>query len=133
MIDVADSVRLNRTLAHIEANLGSWDQRHWVTQTACGTAYCFAGWALVLEGIRICADDCDDLGGYHVHRNELPSSVWERVPNCNSILAVAQVARVVLDLTPPQSWDLFCGGNTLQDLQVRVRNLTQPSREEQPR
>lgn len=127
---MADSERLNRTLAHIEANLSLWDQTQWAVKTECGTAYCFAGWSLQLEGIRVCLDDCDG-SAVHVHRADLPSSIRDRVYDYDSILSVSQVARVVLDLEPAQAWNLFCGSNTLKDLQHKVQNLTKQQREEQ--
>jgi hypothetical protein len=41
---------LHRTLAHVEEHQDLWDQRHWASHTPCGTAYCFAGTALMLAG-----------------------------------------------------------------------------------
>ncbi|XVQ07305.1 hypothetical protein ACQP1W_32450 [Spirillospora sp. CA-255316] len=41
---------LKRTLAHIEAHPEEWDQNEWCTELDCGTAYCFAGWAIKLDG-----------------------------------------------------------------------------------
>ena len=34
------------TLAAIEADLPHWRQSSWISTTDCGTAYCFAGWAV---------------------------------------------------------------------------------------
>jgi len=41
---------MQRTLAQIDAHPELWDQSTWVTETSCGTAYDFAGWAAVLSG-----------------------------------------------------------------------------------
>lgn len=121
---MVDVYRVNRTMAHIEANLALWDQTRWVTENACGTAYCFAGWSLQLEGIRVCTADCDKLGGAHVHRDQIPGSILERMRGTYPIMSVPQVSRVVLGLTTDQAWPLFCGGNTLELLKTQVSRLT---------
>lgn len=42
---------LKRTLAYIEANERAWDQTVWRRKDpVCGTAMCFAGWAVTLAG-----------------------------------------------------------------------------------
>lgn len=41
--DLADKV-----LAQIIADPETWNQRAWATETECGTAYCFGGWAVKL-------------------------------------------------------------------------------------
>jgi len=41
---------LTKTLAHIEAHPAQWHQTAWFHQADYGTAYCFAGWAIVLAG-----------------------------------------------------------------------------------
>lgn len=40
----------NRVYDHIVADELSWDQGVWIDFDACGTTYCFAGWALQLTG-----------------------------------------------------------------------------------
>ena len=37
-----------KTLDHIEAHPDEWFQRDWVLKTKCGTAFCFAGTAVML-------------------------------------------------------------------------------------
>jgi hypothetical protein len=39
-----------RVLDHIDRNPEQWDQQNWFRETKCGTAACFAGWAVVLTG-----------------------------------------------------------------------------------
>jgi hypothetical protein len=39
-----------RVLDRIDAEPYRWIQGDWATETDCGTAYCFAGWAVVLAG-----------------------------------------------------------------------------------
>ena len=122
---MADSIRLNRTMNHIEANLGLWDQGNWARQTACGTVYCFAGWAVTLEGIQVCLSECSKLGGPHVHRDQVPDRFLRRMSDPKSILSVAKVARMVLDLSHQEGFDLFCSRNDLEKLQDQVRRLTE--------
>lgn len=39
-----------KILDQIDAHPEQWVQNHWMTTTECGTAYCFAGWAVNLSG-----------------------------------------------------------------------------------
>lgn len=48
-----------RVLDHIDAHPKNWDQHHW-----CGTAKCFAGWAVELSGET--PDHNQEIGGVHV-------------------------------------------------------------------
>ena len=40
---------LSEVIAHIESDLEHWDQALYRTQSACGTRYCLAGWAITLS------------------------------------------------------------------------------------
>lgn len=42
-----------RVLDHIDAHPESWNQTVWYRQNECGTAGCFAGWAVMLAGHQI--------------------------------------------------------------------------------
>lgn len=62
-----------RTLAAIEADPTHWNQTTWITTTECGTAYCFAGWAVRLHHgtppthntpIQATAEDALGIDGY---------------------------------------------------------------------
>lgn len=47
-----------RVLDHIDAHPDQWDQaRWWAASPHCGTAGCFAGWAVQLSGGRMERDD----------------------------------------------------------------------------
>lgn len=114
--------RLQQTMSHIENNLELWIQDDWTTPTDCGTAYCFAGWTVVLAGIPIQATE-DDVP--YVNRADLPE--WLTVSNAlnNEVefprIRVRAVAGALLGIS---SWDpLFHGRNSLQDLKLRVRSL----------
>lgn len=39
-----------RVLDHIDAHPEQWEQGKWIGQAECGTAACFAGWAVLLSG-----------------------------------------------------------------------------------
>lgn len=41
-----------KVLDHIRRHPETWDQGSWVSTQDCGTAYCFAGHALVLSGYK---------------------------------------------------------------------------------
>jgi hypothetical protein len=107
---------LRRTQKEIHANPESWNQEHWFVQPLfpwrkgrwCGTAACFAGHALLIEG-------------------------WEPVFNADGgaecitrdgkIGAIKEIARQVLDL--PDAWAdvLFAGKNDLEDIDRIVDSI----------
>lgn len=41
---------LTQVLERIESDPEHWDQQYWFRANECGTTYCFAGWACVLDG-----------------------------------------------------------------------------------
>lgn len=111
---------MRRTLAHIQANLGLWDQNKWVGRTDCGTTYCFAGWTVVLEGIPITVNE---HGMAYVHPEDVPEPWMFEVrkrrydyldhqsPGRRRI-TVSDMAAVILDLSgegrnPNEHWALF--------------------------
>lgn len=99
---------LRETLAHIEADPGSWQQRNWYTPpqrgTDCGSAMCFAGWAAVLDEPAVIqtADPHEWLIGD---------------------VTIATHARTRLGLGLQQGTILFDGDNTLPMLQRIVGAL----------
>lgn len=123
-------------LKHIEANPDLWLQDGWVTQTDCGTAYCFAGWALTLAGVRICDEPCDGpdyCHVVHVHLSDMPWYLQERVSyrargrilphdvdGTSDMYTVSEVARALLGATFLQSIELFCPSNDLNKLRDLV-------------
>ena len=106
---------LTKTLALIEdivAHPGDhheqWDQSEYGQKnTECGAAFCFAGFALQLDGAQ------------HTYtwgpRGGFLASVDGRKPG--------ELAGDILGLTFAQRVDLFCGDNTLIDLQRIVGEL----------
>jgi len=117
---VADELRMRRVLAHIESNLPLWDQNNWVVETSCGTAYCYAGWTVVLEGIPV-HTNVDGLP--YVDRRTLPQPWRDRLEALNldylanglngyeDHVAVSDMAALILGLYDDgrerDKWHLF--------------------------
>jgi hypothetical protein len=103
---------LKRTLAHIEAHPGEWDQKYY----RCGTGTCFAGHAALLAGGQwafesdhdehMVADDADD-----------PMYVFD------GEIHVSNRAERVLGLASPQADELFESYNSLDDLRRIIARL----------
>lgn len=91
-IDLATDV-----LTQIELEPERWDQSDWVSYKQCGTAYCFAGWAVALT-----------TGPDYVAGN--PTTIRD-------------TATAALDISDDEADDLFHGGNDLRYLYVLVADL----------
>lgn len=128
-----DEMRLRRTLAHIQNNRRLWNQNTWVGKTECGTTYCFAGWAVVLEGIPVSVTE----GGMAFIRQEDVPELWmakirERrfdylADNYNRV-AISDMAAVILDLSgegrdPNEHWALFGACLSLPAMRETVDRL----------
>jgi hypothetical protein len=98
-----------RILDHIDAVPEQWDQREW-----CGTAKCFAGWAVDLSGER--PDDFGMVNGVHVAERAA------QLLGFASTTAMDDYAIEVLGIEvddneePSERFDLFCATNTREDL-----------------
>lgn len=106
-----DPLALRETLAYIEAHPKEWHQRTWATQTACGTAYCFAGTACHLAGI-------DDFKWETGFRGRGAEAYY-----LSDDSPIEEVAQMVLGLTLEQRFELFFGFNTLKDLRYHVERI----------
>lgn len=130
---------LRKTLEHIIAHPGEWDQGEWFIDynemvhhyggveslpgmireiwdahaaqgNACGTAACFAGHAIQLAGNTITT-----------HRSSLNGirgadiDIDESIPEC---------AQRLLGLDDRQAYDLFAASNGLETLKRHVRDIT---------
>ncbi len=113
-----------RVLDHIEAHPETWDQENW-----CGTAQCFAGWAVALSGetpddwqnvlvdgqLVFVADRAAELLGFR-NRDEMDNLAdqlqWE----------AGEVDDDDITLLP----SLFAGGNTRRGLEYLVRLMFGP-------
>ena len=97
---------LRATLEAVKANPDHWDQTVWVRKTACGTAYCFAGWTCVLDGFTEPVD----------------RTTW-LVRSDGLSVDVQIYAKRRLGLTWQQADGLFDQFNTLADLERIVSEL----------
>ncbi|WP_119728368.1 hypothetical protein [Thermomonospora amylolytica] len=114
---------LRLVLTHIEMHPHQWNQRDWRTLSECGTAYCFAGWTVVLSGGKFAVNP---YSNQICQTRVVPAGVdptdvtkWQHV---------AEYAADLLGITPPIRGDavihpLFLAINTLDDLRRVVAEL----------
>jgi hypothetical protein len=107
---------LKQTLAYIESHPEEWDQATW----HCGTTACFAGRAALLEGGQWISDESACM----VARGDDPRDDVFSPPNDAPRVLVEDRARRVLGLTVEQSFALFRGDGTLDDLRAVVAEIT---------
>lgn len=128
---------LKRTLQHIEDHPETWDQATWRNPDAeCGTACCFAGWAVTLAGgqfeaSQIVRIDSLPLSGETVRALQevgIGTVGAAAIPDAAAwLLGLYEViydedgTGVYLDNDP--SDDLFSFDNTLDDLRYIVAGL----------
>lgn len=115
---MADVAKCEAVLDHIRMNPETHEQRYWGAKKECGTAYCFAGWTCVLNGN---ADfewksgkifGCDDANEYA-----------DEVAFGDTTISVRGLAKILLDLTWQEADTLFAAENTVDDLEIMVKNL----------
>lgn len=112
---------LKQTLAHIEAHPTAWNQDAWCEETDCGTAYCFAGHAIVLHGAHFAVDqDGDALGEWVAPPGRDPADKDLWVPTA-AYAAKLLGLRMPYGVLPP----LFQASNTLDDLRRMVDEICQ--------
>lgn len=108
---------LTATMQHIETHPEEWNQHRW----RCGTAACYAGRAVLLDG-GTWDTDADSADPYLVARDTDP--VVETWPSLNGsghrVIHVNDRARHILGLTNEQANNLFYSANTLDDLRAQV-------------
>lgn len=104
-----------RVLEQIETHPEQWRQGLWALRTDCGTAYCFAGWA-----VKLGLPQAEFLFGTATYTDA--QAVYVHVPGegAGSIQAYAAEA---LGLGPDAADALFWGENTLDELRAYVRSL----------
>lgn len=109
-----------------------WYQGAWRKDTPCGTAMCFAGWAVTLDGAEWAPGE---QGGVRVLLTARPG---ERVPGPErkvygpGVVPVWTRARQVLGLTPQEADDLFFPTNSLRDLTAQVNKIKVRAESENP-
>lgn len=111
----------HRVLDHIKADPESWDQASWYRKTHCGTVGCFAGWAVMLSGLKI-------------EGPVYPVVVAEGHPldDVYVPVAAAQLLGLADDADDAEGLELFHEGNTLADLEEMVADLFGPRPEPLP-
>lgn len=121
---------LEKTLGHIEEHPEEWNQNSWV----CETAACFAGNALLLEGLErvystdmICGCGCGEVVGHHPSPQLNVSLLKTKDGESYNI---RQLATCVLGLTEDEARDLFCGSNSMKTLRWRVAELKRRAEQE---
>lgn len=129
MTDTAEPPTLNvkllqRVLAHIEADPAHWDQDAWAVQApGCGTAYCFAGWAVALA-----APDATFLWGPKFHGSGVSDGASQVRLADGEVHSIGSLARELLGLDVEQTADLFYGfeADTLDGLRRVVGRIVAP-------
>jgi hypothetical protein len=119
---------LRRTLAHIEQHPDEWNQGTWATRSGCRTAYCFAGWAVVLSGYEARFHDDVDISRDHDYADyvQTPDArlcELSGVPYDDNWVTINDAARGLLGLSESQADRLFTGVNGLAELRKIVAGL----------
>ena len=88
-------------LQHIKDNPSEWFQQDWIRQNECGTVACFAGWACLMSGGRL-----------------------ENYRGLVGVARVPQEAIKLLGLAHEEADVLFAGSNTLEMLEMMVKDIS---------
>jgi hypothetical protein len=107
---------LRKTLEHIEAHPEEHDQGTWGLETQCGTTMCFAGQAVVLDGLS------------PIWTNLIQGPADERqmisvVMKDGTLHSVYDGAQRILGLSNGEAEALFMDCMTLEDVRVLVAEL----------
>jgi hypothetical protein len=90
----------------IEAHPHEWNQRSWGARNDCGTTACFAGRAVLMEGLTF---------------------RWEALPHGQLACltedgkSILQTAMDILELTVAGAEQLFAGANSLEDIKLTLK------------
>jgi hypothetical protein len=109
---------LEKTMQHILDHPEKHDQNYWFTQTECGTAACFAGWACLLSGYEVnwsSEDAYTNLSGTR--------RTWGVTGSDGEESDAIGSAQELLGLTSQESNTLFCSDNSREALQLMVKDL----------
>lgn len=109
---MANIAKLEAVLGQIKAHPEQHNQKFWAKKTECGTSYCFAGWAVVLEG------------GYEIDlASRGPDGVKFAVTSSGRTRHICGIAKDILGLNMTDAMTLFHQANTVDDLERMVKNL----------
>ena len=128
---------LKQTLDYIKDHETDWIQNQWITPAeeredpSCGTAYCFAGWAVALSNYHVERNGCvgiDQLPPEVVHRLDAEDNIFQSGYVGGLAAECGDVAAALLNIDgfgrmPHRSCHLFCGHNGLADLERIVAEL----------
>lgn len=105
---------LRKVLEHITEHPEEWDQTVWARPTACGTAYCVAGWAVTMAGLTVDMERLNNAG----YRGTLTDGrpVWDAAA---ALLGVPKV-----DFLDDAEGDIFDPCNDLHDIWRIASELT---------
>lgn len=104
---------LLETLQYIEEHPEKWNQKHWVPE--CGTACCFAGRAALLAGAT-----------YPLWMRNAGRTATMVLPY-GAIVSVSDYAAGKLGIDSKDADKLFDAKNTLEDLNLVVKQLIEES------
>lgn len=104
---MADIEKLDAALKYIEEHPEEWDQADWGHRSACGTAGCLAYHVGVLDGAEILWSSSESS---LEPSRAFVDAIGGKAPSA--------YAREALRLSTEQSYALFAGGNSLEDLKT---------------
>lgn len=111
-VDTINFLELDAIVAYIEAHPEEWDQSYWAAKTACGTAYCIAGFAVIGAGAKPLFRN-----GY-----ESTDAIFCSFPGSSEEYLISELAQEVLRLDESQSDHLFESTKTLEDIKAMIEN-----------
>jgi len=118
---------LKRTLAQIETDPEHWHQHVYAVDLArigraeCGTAYCYAGRAIILHGNTIDPDNPDIVTPLATDEID-PALTWV-LADGRTVMDTGDYAAAILGLTRHQGHRLFSWRNNREDLRHVVAEL----------
>jgi hypothetical protein len=108
---------LRKTVEHITAHPEAWDQYVYI----CGTAACFAGRAVLIDGGRVVL--AKNGVPYLAAREDDPADAVMVDKCAEPVVGVRRRARRILGLDTKQALRLFMPTNTVSSLLVQVDEL----------
>lgn len=109
---------LRKVLEHIDAHPEEWRQGSWASGAVCGTAYCVAGHALVMDGTHVLT--YDPHWGLKVDGLDYVTD-----SDGDEIEAPGYFGREVLGLTHGEGLALFAGGNSRETVQLIAERVAE--------
>lgn len=115
---MANATKLREVLDHIADHPEQWNQKLYAVQTHCGTAYCAAGLAVVLNGHKVqWYTDVVEIGAHSsevVFNGDAPYSIRD----------IHELAQEELELTEDEADEFFESENSLEDLWDMANRFT---------